>query len=60
MIISAEKINTVKFRKLKSGKIVRVIDEQYLRSDIPCGLTECPLCDRNESKILFCKLQFRL
>jgi len=38
MIIGAEKVNTVKFVKLKSGKIVRQVDEQYLRKDIPCGL----------------------
>lgn len=50
MIISAEKVNTIKFIKLKSGKIVRNVDEHYLRKDIPCGLVNCPLCDRNESK----------
>jgi len=50
MIIGAEKVNTVKFVKLKSGKIVRQIEEQYLRKDIPCGISNCPLCDRNESK----------
>ena len=50
MIISAERVNTVKFVKLKSGKIIRQVDEQYLRPDVPCGLTNCPFCDKNESK----------
>ena len=55
MIISAERVNTVKFIKLKSGKIVRQVEEQYLRNDIPCGLSNCPLCDKNESNNLFYK-----
>lgn len=53
MIINAEKVNTVKFVKLKSGKIVRQVDEHYLRSDIPCGLAACPLCDKNDSNKTF-------
>ena len=52
MIISADKVNTVKFVKLKNGKIVRHVDEQYLRKDIPCGVSDCPLCDKNESMYL--------
>ena len=52
MIIGAEKVNTVKFVKLRSGKIVRQIEEQYLRKDIPCGIQNCPLCDKNDSKHL--------
>jgi hypothetical protein len=53
MMISAERVNNVKFIKLKSGKIVRQVEEQYLRSDIPCGLANCPLCDKNESRYNF-------
>ena len=49
MIISADRVNTVKFVKLKSGKIIRQVEEQYLRADVPCGITTCPLCDKNES-----------
>ena len=38
MFHSSERINQIKFKKLANGKIVKSVDEQYLRSDIPCGL----------------------
>ena len=52
MIIGGKRVNIVKFKKLQNGKILKQVDEQYIREDIPCGLSECPLCDRNESKLL--------
>ena len=56
MIVGGRKTNLVKFKKIASGKIVKTLDEQYLRSDIPCGLTDCPLCDSN----LNCRLKLDL
>ena len=53
MIVGGRKSNQVKFRKLASGKIVKTLDEQYLRGDIPCGIVNCPLFDVNPN----CKLQ---
>ena len=32
------------FKKLQNGKIVKNVDEQYIRSDLPCGLKGCPVC----------------
>jgi len=43
-------VNHTRFRKLASGKIVKTVDEQYLRSDIPCGHNACPICDKNDRK----------
>ena len=56
MIVGGRKMNQVRFRKLASGKIVKTLDEQYLRGDIPCGLVNCPLCDVNHN----CRLQLEL
>jgi len=50
MIVGGTKINQTKFVKLNNGRIVKKIEEQYLREDIPCGLAECPFCDKNYSK----------
>ena len=52
MIIRAERerVNNSEFIKLNGGKIFMQVEEQYLRSDIPCGLSNCPLCDKNESR----------
>jgi len=33
-----------------------MLDEQYLRQDVPCGLTRCPLCETNPN----CKLELAL
>jgi len=40
----------VRFRKLANGKIVKSVEEQYLRSDIPCGHISCPMCGFDQSK----------
>jgi hypothetical protein len=32
-----------------NGKIMKTVDEQYVRQDVPCGLSDCPLCDKNFS-----------
>ena len=56
MIVGGRKLNQVKFRKLASGKIVKTLDEQYLRGDIPCGLVNCPEFDVNPN----CKLQLEM
>ena len=56
MIVGGRKTNLVKFRKIASGKIVKTLDEQYLRSDIPCGLANSPFDDSNEN----CRLQLEL
>ena len=37
---------------LENGKIVKTVDEQYLRSDIPCGHVSCPMCSFNQSKLI--------
>ena len=39
-----KKTNKVSFKKLQNGKIVKNVDEQYIRSDLPCGLKGCPVC----------------
>ena len=52
MIIGGTRQNAVKFRKLQNGKIVKTVDEQYLRSDIPCGHVSCPMCSFNQSKLI--------
>jgi hypothetical protein len=46
-----------KFKKLNNGKIVKSVDEQYLRNDVPCGLNDCPLCDVNATCLLQLNLQ---
>jgi len=50
MFSGGSQVNHAKFRKLMSGKIVKQIEEQYLRNDVPCGYKECALCDVNFSK----------
>jgi len=50
MIVAGSKINQVRFVKLNNGRIIKKIEEQYIRSDIPCGLSDCSLCDLNYSK----------
>jgi hypothetical protein len=49
-MICGKKVNQVKYRKLNNGKIVKQVDEQYIRQDLPCGLEKCPFCDKNQSK----------
>ena len=49
ILTNKHRVNTTKFKKLANGKIVKQVDEQYLREDLPCGVGTCPLCDRNES-----------
>ena len=44
---AGSRVNHAKFRKLMSGKIVKQIEEQYLRNDVPCGYKDCSLCDVN-------------
>jgi hypothetical protein len=34
---SGSRVNIPKFKKLNNGKIVKQIDEQYLRNDVDCG-----------------------
>jgi len=41
-------INKVTYRKLNNGKIVKSVDEQYIRDDLPCGIKHCPLCGADE------------
>jgi len=33
-----------------------MLDEQYLREDVPCGHMSCPVCETNQ----FCKLELGL
>ena len=56
MIVGGRKLNQVRFKKLASGKIVKMLDEQYLRQDVPCGVTNCPVCETNPN----CKLELLL
>ena len=56
MIVGGKKLNQVRFKKLASGKIVKMLDEQYLRQDVPCGVSNCPLCETNPN----CKLELDL
>lgn len=44
------RINKISYRKLNNGKIVKSVDEQYIRRDVPCGVKQCPLCDLNPCK----------
>jgi hypothetical protein len=44
------KVNKVGYRKLASGKIVKNLDEQYLRKEMACGISSCPFCEKNHSK----------
>lgn len=46
----------MRFKKLASGKIVKMLDEQYLRQDIPCGHVSCPVCETNPN----CRLELAL
>lgn len=50
MIVDGKKINQAKFVKLHNGRIIKRVDEQYIRQDLPCGLANCPFCDKNYSK----------
>ena len=50
MIVAGTKQNQPKFAKLNNGRIIKKIDEQYIRCDLPCGLANCPFCDKNYSK----------
>lgn len=45
-----KKINKIGYKKLNNGKIVKSVEEQYLRQDVPCGVKQCPFCDKNTSK----------
>lgn len=54
MIVAGQKLNQPKFRKLANGKIMKTVEEQYIRQDVPCGLTDCPMCDRNFT----CRLKY--
>lgn len=36
-------------RSTKSGKIQKVVKEQYLRRDIPCGSQLCPVCTERDA-----------
>lgn len=54
------KTNKIGYRKLANGKIVKSVDEQYLRDDLPCGLRNCPLCHTNISKFTTKTRQFIL
>ena len=56
MIVGGRKTNQVRFRKLASGKIVKVLDEQYLRQDVPCGLKNWPGSENNPN----CRLELNL
>lgn len=60
MIVGGTKINQTKFVKLNNGRIVKKIDEQYIREDIPCGLAACPFCDKNYSKNIQIITDYRL
>lgn len=52
MIVAGLKVNQPKFVKLNNGRIIKKVDEQYIREDIPCGLKDCAFCDKNYSKHL--------
>jgi hypothetical protein len=56
MIVGGRRQNQVRFRKLANGKIVKTLDEQYLRNDLPSGLANCPITESNPS----CRLQLKL
>jgi len=56
MIVEGTKQNQVRFKKLASGRIVKMLDEQYLRADVPCGVSNCPLCETNPN----CRLELAL
>ena len=58
-----QKTNKISYRKLHNGKIVKSVDEQYIRQDVPCGVKQCPFCDKNQSKSYLCvfnKITYRL
>lgn len=38
------KTNKIGYRKLNNGKIIKSVDEQYVRNDLTCGVRQCPLC----------------
>lgn len=38
MIVAGQKVNQPKFVKLNNGRIIKKVDEQYIREDIPCGV----------------------
>ena len=50
MIVAGLKVNQPKFVKLNNGRIIKKVDEQYIREDIPCGPKDCAFCDKNYSK----------
>ena len=42
----------INFKKIKKGNVVKTIKTKYLRDDIPCGITECKLCEGESKSIL--------
>ena len=56
MIVGGKKLNQVRYKKLAIGKIVKMLDEQYLRQDVPFSVSNFPLCETNAS----CKLELKL
>ena len=44
--------NNVKYKKTAKGKIIKLIEEQYIRTDLPCGFAACPFCDANPRCVL--------
>ena len=43
--LGATCVNKIGYRKLQNGKIVKTVDEKYIRPDIACGVKGCPLCE---------------
>ncbi|VDN42250.1 unnamed protein product [Gongylonema pulchrum] len=48
----SKRVLNVLYRKTKSGKVVKRVHEQYLRSDIGCGLDSCRCCQPVEGHSL--------
>ena len=44
--------NNVKNKKTAKGKIIKLIEEQYIRTDLPCGFASCPFCDATPRCVL--------
>ena len=50
------KTNKIGYRKLNNGKIIKSVDEQYVRDDLTCGVRQCPLCQAPAGKSKFLRL----
>ncbi|KAI8334960.1 hypothetical protein BC941DRAFT_430785 [Chlamydoabsidia padenii] len=46
------KVDRSFYRKSRSNGIVKLVREQYLRSDIPCLMASCTVCHSDQSQLL--------